>query len=138
MNVLYAGASTYPGVNEIVFTLPLDMLTGCYVPLVAVTGPIISNVVNIPVNKGGGSCFEKITGLTGDQILAGTQNTIKGGLVEIVQSSSTSTKGVTTVTTSADASFQKYNGLVPAATGLMVSEGGCTVGRRELRETRLL
>jgi len=128
MNVLYAGASTYPGVNEIVFTLPQDVLTGCYVPLVAVTGNIISNVVNIPVNKGGGSCFEQITGLTGDQILAGTQNSLRAGVVQIAQTSTTSAKGVVTVSRSAGAAFQKYNGLVPAATGLMVSEGGCTVG----------
>src|SRR6185437_6236852 len=51
MNVAYAGASTYPGVDEIVFQLPADVLTGCYVPVVAVTGNIISNVANIPVQQ---------------------------------------------------------------------------------------
>jgi uncharacterized protein (TIGR03437 family) len=128
MNVLYAGASTYPGVNEIVFTLPQNILTGCYVPLVAVTGNIISNVVNLPVHAGGGSCFEIIGGDTGDQILAMTQNIIKGGQLTIGQTSNTSAKGVVTVSDSADASFEKYNGLTAAATGLQVTEGGCTVG----------
>jgi hypothetical protein len=93
MNVLYAGASTYPGVNEIVFTLPQNILTGCYVPLVAVTGNIISNVVNLPVHAGGGSCFEIVSGDTGDQILAMTQNITKGGELTISQTSNTSAKG---------------------------------------------
>jgi uncharacterized protein (TIGR03437 family) len=128
MDVLYAGASTYPGVNEIVFKLPPDVLTGCYVPLEAVTGNVISNVVNIPVHAGGGTCFEVITGVSGDQILAKTQNVIRGGVVEIIQSSTTSTKGVVTVSSSASTAFEKYGGLVPAATGLIVSQGGCTVG----------
>jgi hypothetical protein len=108
--------------------LPPNILTGCYVPLVAVTGNIISNVVNLPVHAGGGSCFEQISGLTGEQILAMTQNVIKGGELGIGQTSATSTKGVVTVTDSADASFEEYNGLTAAATGLQVTEGGCTVG----------
>ena len=128
MNVLYAGASTYPGVNEIVFTLPPNVLTGCFVPLVAVTGNIVSNVVNIPVHQGGGSCFEIVGGYTGDQILAMTQNVIKGGQLSLGQTTSTSTRGVVTVSDFAGASFEKYNGLTAAATGLQVTRGGCAVG----------
>jgi hypothetical protein len=128
MNVLYAGASTYPGVNEIVFTLPPNVLTGCYVPLVAVTGSIISNVVNIPVQSGGGACVEELSAMDGNQILAMTQNIIKGGQLSLGQTNNTSTKGVVTVSDFADASFEKYNGLTATATGLMVTRGGCTVG----------
>jgi len=115
-------------VNEIVFTLPQDVLTGCFVPLVAVTGNIISNVVNIPVHSGGGSCFEPVGGYTGDQILAMTQNVIKGGQLSLGQTNNTSTKGVVTISDFADASFEKYNGLTAAATGLQVTRGGCAVG----------
>jgi uncharacterized protein (TIGR03437 family) len=130
LTLLYQGASTYPGVDVIIFTIPDSVPTGCYVPLAAVTGNVISNVVVFPIHPGGGSCVEPVLGLNGTQILQGTQDTLKAGGVSLVQTNSTNAKGVLTVTNSAAASFQKYNGLLAAATGrgALVSPGGCAVG----------
>ena len=52
------------------------------------------------------SCFEPLAGLTGDQILNNTQGTLKTGLVSVVQTSSTNTKGVQTVSNCTNAAFQ--------------------------------
>jgi len=130
--LIYQGASTYPGVDVIIFTIPASGPTGCYVSLAAVTGTVISNVVVLPIHTGGGSCVEGALGgtITGDQILQNTQDTLKAGGVTLVQTNSTNAKGVLTVTNSAAASFQKYTGLLAAATGrgALVSAGGCAVG----------
>lgn len=126
--LLYQGSSGYPGVDLIIFNIPSSVPNGCYVPLVAVTGSIISNVVNLPVNNSAGSCIEPVAGQTGNQILSMTQDTLKTGLVSLVQKNSTDANGVKTQSNSTDASFQKYSGLLAAATGQMVSRGGCVVG----------
>ncbi|HEY4359872.1 MAG TPA: hypothetical protein VGN17_02835 [Bryobacteraceae bacterium] len=126
--LLYQGSSGYPGVDLIIFNIPSSVPNGCYIPLVAVTGSIISNVVNLPVNSSAGACVEPLSGYTGSQILSSTQDTLKTGLVSLVQTNSTDAKGTKTQSNSANASFQKYSGLLAAATGQMVSQGGCVVG----------
>ena len=126
--LLYQGSSGYPGVDLIIFNIPSSVPNGCYIPLVAVTGSIISNVVNLPVNSTAGACVETVAGQTGQQILSMTQDSLKTGLVSLVQANSTNAKGVTTQSSNANASFQNYSGLLAAATGQMVSEGGCAVG----------
>jgi uncharacterized protein (TIGR03437 family) len=128
LTLLYQGATVYPGVDVIIFTIPASVPSGCYVPLVAVTGNIISNVATFPIHPGGGACIEPTTGISGDQILRNTQNTLKAASIGLVQSDSTNAKGVHTVSTSANAAFQKYDGLLAAATGQLVSPGGCVVG----------
>jgi len=131
-NIGYQGSAGYPGVNIINLTIPASVPTGCYVPLAAVTGNVISNVVVFPIHPGGGSCVETSIGgtITGDQILLNTKDTLKAGGVTLVQTNSTNAKGVLTVTNSAAASFQKYTGLLAAATGrgALVSADGCAVG----------
>jgi hypothetical protein len=87
-------------------------------------------VVVFPIHPGGGSCVEPALGITGDQILQNTQDTLRSGVLGVVQTNSTNTKGVLTVANSAGASFQKYTGLLAAATGrgALVSSGTCAVG----------
>jgi len=123
----YQGSAGYPGVDIINLQIPSTVPTGCYVPLVVVTGNIISNVVNFPIHQGGGTCVDPTSGLNGSQILQSTQDTLRTGLVSLVQTNAPS--GATrTVTNSANASFQKYTGLLASATGQIVSPGGCVVG----------
>ena len=124
LTLLYQGATVYPGVDVIIFTVPATVPGGCYIPLVAVTGNIISNVATFPIRQGGGQCIEPTTGLNGSQILQNTQNTLRAGVVTLVQTNSPSTG----VSNSGNAAFQKYSGLVAAATGQIVSPGGCVVG----------
>jgi uncharacterized protein (TIGR03437 family) len=123
----YQGSAGYPGVQIINLQIPLTVPIGCYVPLVVVTGNIISNVVNFPIHQGGGTCVEPTTGANGTQILQNTQDTLRSGLVSLVQTNAPS-GGTRTVTNSANANFQKYTGLLASATGQIMSPGGCVVG----------
>jgi uncharacterized protein (TIGR03437 family) len=122
---LYQGASTYPGVDVIVLTIPPSVPTGCYVPLSAVTGNIVGNSVTFPIHAGGGACVDATSGLDGNQIMQGTQDTLRGGLVSLVQTNATNRNGILTVSNSANAAFQRYSGLLAAATGPIVSPGAC-------------
>ncbi len=127
-DILYQGSSAYPGVNQINLTIPNLVITGCYVPLVAVTGTIISNVVVLPIHEGGGTCVEPQSGggtVTGDEILRDTQDTLKGGVLTLTQSDSSNGSDLTTMT----AGFAKISGLLAGAVGraAIISPGGCWV-----------
>jgi uncharacterized protein (TIGR03437 family) len=130
--ILYQGSAGYPGVNQINLTIPSSVTTDCQVPLVAVTGNIISNVVVLPIHQGGGTCVKQLTGgatITGDQILKQTQDTLKGGSLSVTQTNVTDAKGTRTVTNSAGAAFFKDTGLLAGATGRgdNLSPGSCAV-----------
>jgi uncharacterized protein (TIGR03437 family) len=130
--ILYQGSAGYPGVNQINLTIPTSVTADCQVPLVAVTGNIISNVVVLPIHKGGGTCVKQLTAgatVTGDQILKDTQDTIRGGSLTVIQTDATNAKGVRTVNSSAGASFFKSTGLLAGATGRgdNLSPGSCAV-----------
>lgn len=132
LDVLYQGSSTYPGVDVIIFTIPASVTPDCQVPLVAVTGNIISNVVVLPIHPGGGTCTKQLTGgasITGDQILKNTQDTIRAGSLTVIQTNATDAKGVRTVNNSAGAAFFKDSGLLAGATGRgdNLSPGTCAV-----------
>ena len=121
--ILYQGSAGYPGVNQINLTIPASVTADCQVPLVAVTGKIISNVVVLPIHQGGGTCVKQGTAgatITGDQILKDTQDTIKGGSLTVIQTDATNAQGVHTVSSSAGASFFK-------STGDNLSPGSCAV-----------
>jgi uncharacterized protein (TIGR03437 family) len=123
--ILYQGSSGYPGVNQINLTIPDSVPTGCWVPLAAVTGNIVSNVVTLPINTGGGACFDAQTGLSGNQILPSGGQTLRTGLVALIQSNSPGKDGTRTITTSSDAAFEKYTGIYTPTNS--VSPGGCIV-----------
>ncbi len=131
-NILYQGSAGYPGVNQINLTIPASVTPDCQVPLVAVTGKVISNVVVLPIHQGGGTCVKQGTAgatITGDQILKDTQDTLRAGGLTILQTNATDAKGAVTVTSSAGASFFKSSGLLAGATGRgdNLSPGSCGV-----------
>src|SRR6185437_2055182 len=109
--ILYQGASTFPGVNQINVTIPDQVPTGCWVPLIAVTGSVVSNAVTLPINPGGGACVDSVSGLNGNQIAPSGGQTLRTGLVALIQVDRTGSNGVHTVTSSTDAAFEKYTGL---------------------------
>jgi uncharacterized protein (TIGR03437 family) len=125
--VLYAGASPYPGVNQINLTIPQGVPTGCWVPLVAITnGTSIGNVVTLPITSGGGVCKDVITQFTGDQLAITPGQTVRGGLVALLHVDTPDGNGKRTIQNVADGAFQRYSGIyVPDA---QVSPGGCIVG----------
>ena len=129
-HIYYQGSAGYPGVTQIDVAIPDSPVIGCYVPLAAVTGTVISNVVMLPIHAGGGTCVENQgIQITGDQILQDTQDTVRAGGVSLLQTNVTNASG-TTVTNSAGAAFVKDSGLLGGATGRsgIISPGGCAVG----------
>jgi len=123
--ILYQGSSTYPGVDQINLTIPAAVTEGCWVSIVAQTGNIISNAATLPIHKGGGSCVDQVTGLTGNQVYPPQGQSLRGGLLVLGQSTSTN-NGTKTVSNTTDAAFEKYTGLY--SPGQQVSPGGCVVG----------
>ncbi len=123
--ILYQGASVYPGVNQINLTMPDTVPSGCWVALAAVAGGVVSNIATLPINKGGGACTDAVSGLNGNQIAPATGQTLRTGLVAIIQSDAPNKNGGRTVTSSTDAAFEKYSGIY--APGNSVSPGGCIV-----------
>jgi uncharacterized protein (TIGR03437 family) len=93
--VLYQGSAGYPGVDQINLTIPASVAEDCQVPLVAVTGKIISNVVVLPIHQGGGTCLTQLSAgrtITGDQILKETQDTLNIGGLNVLQTNATNAK----------------------------------------------
>ncbi len=119
--VLYWGPSGYPGVNQINVTIPDSVPNGCWVPVAAVAGGVVSNIVTLPINNGGGACSDALTGLNANQFSAAGGGTLRTGLVALIQTHSA--KGDTTNST--DAAFEKYSGLYSPQNS--VSPGGCIV-----------
>lgn len=122
--ILYQGSAGYPGVNQINLTIPQSVPTGCWVPLAAVTGTVLSSAVTLPINPGG-ACVNAASGLNGNQISPSGGQTLKTGLVEIVATNSQGSGGSRTITESAGAAFLKYTGLYTPGNSL--SPGGCIV-----------
>lgn len=120
--ILYQGSAGYPGVNQINVTIPDSVPAGCFVPAAAITGNVLSNVVTLPINNGGGACTDSITGLNGHQVAAAN---VRTGLVSLVQTNSPNNAGAIVVSNSANAAFGRYAGLAEAATGGIASPGGC-------------
>jgi uncharacterized protein (TIGR03437 family) len=60
-SVVYRGRSQYPGVDQVVVTIPSGVAVGCTVSVAAVSGNIVSNVVTLPIAKGGGMCSDTIS-----------------------------------------------------------------------------
>ena len=81
-NVLYTGrAPSFPGIDELIFTLPDDTPDGCFVPVQVRTGDnAYSNIVALAVDSQGAPCTDKLepfarTVLTGGRV----------GLVELLR-----------------------------------------------------
>jgi uncharacterized protein (TIGR03437 family) len=123
--ILYQGASGYPAVNQINLTIPQAVSTGCWVPLAAIAGNVVSNVVTLPIATGGGACSDTVSGLNGSQISpAGGTATFRTGLVSLIQTTTPNLRAGPTVSQSATAAFIRYTGLSYTPQN-SVSPGGC-------------
>jgi uncharacterized protein (TIGR03437 family) len=121
--ILYQGSSGYPGVNQIDLVIPKTAPAGCWIPVAAVAGGVVSNVVTISINNAGGVCVDPPSGITGNQITPPNGKALKAGLVSLVQTNSPGKGGTRTLTNSANAAFEQYSGLYPNRNP--VSPGGC-------------
>ena len=125
-NVLYRGRSQYPGVDQINVAIPANVPTGCYVSVVAQSGPIVSNAVTLPVNSSGGPCSDAGLALNGTQLqaLASSGNVpVNLGALGIGQF--TSQNGNTA--TAAIAAFATINSSAFGAGYAYASQGSCTL-----------
>ncbi len=125
--ILYQGASGYPGVNQIDLVIPKSAPTGCWVPVAAVAGGVISNTATIAINNGGGDCFDAVNGLKGNQVAPPNGQSLRTGLVALIQTNSPDKNGNRVITNSTDAAFETYTGLYP--THNTVSPGACIVNQ---------
>jgi uncharacterized protein (TIGR03437 family) len=139
-NVVYAGRSQYPGVDQVDITVPTEaagLLVGCNVSVVVIASGIDSNFGTLPINPGGGVCADPALGITGTQIgQTGSQTTVKTGSVSLFQE--TSPAAVTaarpipqaqslTTTYTADASFTSETGYSYIGGSSFYSIGSCIV-----------
>ena len=68
-NILFVGSLGYPGVNGVIFTVPNNAPSGCFVSIAVVTGgSTVSNVPTASFMPNGGVCSDAYTGVTGTQI----------------------------------------------------------------------
>lgn len=122
-NVLYRGRSQYPGVDQINITIPGNVLTGCYVSVVAQSGSVVSNVVTIPVSSSGGACSDSGLALSGSQLaaLASGNAPVNGAVMAVGQF--TSQNGNTS--SGAVAGFEQLNTSEFGAGYAYASFGSC-------------
>ncbi len=125
--IAYRGRSQFPGVDQVVLTIPSNVPTGCYVSLAIVSGTIVSNSVTIPIAGSGRTCSDSNSGLTSDIIqgLSG-KTTIKEGILTVSQST-TITGGTTRTDNSVGGIFQSVTGFSSSAGAGQVSIGSCLV-----------
>jgi uncharacterized protein (TIGR03437 family) len=59
--IAYRGRSQFPGVDQVVLTIPSGVPTGCYVSLAIVSGSVVSNWTTIPIAASGRACSDPVT-----------------------------------------------------------------------------
>jgi len=118
--ITYAGPSQYPGVDQIDFTVPLDVAQGCFIPVQVVSGSIVSNIGTIPVAAVGSACPESELQILLQSLLGNVS--VKLGLLQVNQK----TTG-TTVADSALAQFLNVQGVGAYVGNGAVSIGNCVV-----------
>ncbi len=119
--ILYRGRSQFPGLDQIVVTLPFSGPTGCYVPLSVITGNIVSNGVTIPVAASGKTCADPNDPLT--PAIIQTLSAKATTNVASITLARVSTPGATY--TQAQGKFQTTNGFGLTAGNGSVSVGNC-------------
>jgi uncharacterized protein (TIGR03437 family) len=93
--ISYRGRSQYPGVDQVVLTVPPGVPVGCYVSIAIVSGSIVSNWSTIPIAASGRSCADPIVIPPG----SGTSTTLKVGTLIISQTTSITPQATQTLST---------------------------------------
>jgi uncharacterized protein (TIGR03437 family) len=86
--IAYAGRSQYPGVDQIVVTVPPNAPTGCFTSVVVVSSQVTpSNFVTIPVAASGKTCSDTSAPFEGQQFQAiASQGAANLGALTILES----------------------------------------------------
>ena len=125
--IAYRGRSQFPGVDQVVLTIPGNAPTGCYVSMSIVSGNIVSNSVTIPIAASGRTCTDSNSGLTPDifQSLSG-KSAIKIGILSVSQATSVTSAGTRT-DGSVGGIFESIASLAGSQGINQVSIGSCLV-----------
>jgi uncharacterized protein (TIGR03437 family) len=101
--VYYKGRSAYPGVDELIVYVPSDVLMGCYVSVVTLSGTVTSNYATIPVApQDATSCNDQITIFNDWRTLAGKSS----ANIATLKIDSSTTESATGTQTSSEAQAQ--------------------------------
>jgi uncharacterized protein (TIGR03437 family) len=128
--IVYRGRSQYPGVDQIVLTIPTNVTPGCWVSLAIVSGTpsIVSNGTTIPIAASGKTCSEpnSIFSSSVFQSLLG-KTTIRTG--SLILGQTTTIGGTTPVANFAGGTFQSFTptSFTNINGGNSVSTGSCLV-----------
>jgi len=139
-SVAYHGRSAYPGLDEIIVTVP-SSVSGCNVSIVvqAKNNSIVSNTVTAPFASAGGTCSDPATGYSSDVIKKCATTGCAIGSLSVSKTTtttaSTTIQGITIpgTTTTADGIGGTFYKVTPAQVTVgiyspaTVSIGSCTV-----------
>jgi uncharacterized protein (TIGR03437 family) len=123
--IAYRGRSQYPGVDQVVVTIPNNVAVGCNVSIVTLSGNIVSNTIAIPVAQGGGQCTDPSSASGPAVSPPSGKNAYTTGVVTILQSTGI-TKAGTTAGTTANADFVRVS-LTGTVNSSLPSVGSCTI-----------
>jgi uncharacterized protein (TIGR03437 family) len=133
-DVLYAGRSVFPGVDQIDVTLPSSGTSGCGISVVVVSNGIASNFGTLAVYPGGGICKDPELGTTGTQL--GQSGTVKTGSLSLFQITEPSSiplvaaekpKAASKTTYYASGEFLSETGAQYSSSSSFFSLGSCVV-----------
>ena len=123
--LLYRGRSQYPGVDQVVVTIPGNVPTGCNVGVAIVSGSIVSNSVTIPIAPSGRTCTDSIPGISSDILnTLRSKPSIREGFLNVSQSTSIQ-NGASTSTNGVIGSFNNTTSF--SNSGGTTSVGSCLV-----------
>jgi hypothetical protein len=128
-NILYVGSLGYPGVNGVIFNVPSNAPSGCFVSVTIVIGGVTSNVGTGSFMPNGGVCNDAAFGVNGTLLSQlGSKGTTNGGSVIVAQiTSPAATGGGTQTLSAAIANFTQSTG-GSFGSGGYVSVGSCIIG----------
>jgi uncharacterized protein (TIGR03437 family) len=121
--IVYAGRSQYPGLDQVVLTIPASVTPGCYVSVVIVASQITpSNLATIPVAASGKSCSDAGNPIAPQQYQTlGSQTPAKVGALVLLEAVGSGGG------TAAGGSFQQMSGFGATVGYGSVSIGSCIV-----------
>jgi uncharacterized protein (TIGR03437 family) len=125
-SVSYRGRSQFPGVDQVVVTIPSGVPLGCNVSIIAVSGNVTSNTVTIPVAQGGGSCSDATAPSIPN---SGANGNVSVGYVSILASTvSTASTGSVTADTAGAFFYRFPSSALSAGSSVNVpSVGSCVL-----------
>lgn len=134
-NVSYKGRSgCCAGFDQIIFQVP-DGVSGCYVPVVARIGNVVSNFGTMSVAANGGACSDDFNFSASDIQTAQSNNRLRVGWVDLFRSEAVSpaspgaTTGLLTGLDEAWAGFADlpFSSLIGLPSRVVSTPGSCTV-----------